>query len=191
MGGFPKAREFNFRKVVSEIIEAPNNDNALGVELHDTCINELRWIYNHFLIFRDKFVVHQTRPFQQSTLCNFDIPDIRICYLVDPVWNGETDMKAIHQRIWEINSKAPEAIRLDPSVIENPNYVLSHLFEYFDEFDSEGQTEMAFLAKENGFSSPSSTLLAHRLFGLVAKSTNNLREFAQLNLGNIKFGAKL
>ncbi len=190
LAGLSKPREFNFQKLIRDVINRSDHPNALALELRNRYIKEIRWIYHHLLIFRDKFVVHQNKPFQQSTLTDSVRGDIRICYLVDPVWYGEPARRLLEERIWKLNDQAPDAIKLAKSEISNPSYVLSHMFLYFEDFNEEQQNELGVLAKENGFSTPSSLELAHRLFRMVQDTTNVIRVYAQRPEAMIKLGSK-
>lgn len=188
LAALPKPHELNFHRVATRIMGSA--DNALLTELKDQHLKTIKWIHSHILVFRDKFIVHQARPFQQSTLTDPATGSIRISYLIDPVWYGQTELHTVHQTIMEVNERAPATIRLDPNIITNPNFVIGHLMEHFDVLDLSDQERLVELAKENGFTSPTLQVLAHKLFDFVTNTIATARIYAQRNPNAIKLGLR-
>lgn len=188
LAALPKLHEQNFRKVAIKIMSS--TDNTLLTELKDQHLKTIQWIHSHILVFRDKFIVHQANPFQQSTLTDPVTGSIRISYLIDPVWYGQTELSRVHQTIMEINERAPATIRLDPDITTNPNFVIGLLMEHFDALDLTDQERLVELAKETGFTSPTLQVLAHRLFDFVTATVATARIYARRNPDAIKLGAR-
>ncbi len=188
IAALPQPNSINFNRMVTTHLATP--ENGLLADIKRKSADSIDWLYSHILIFRDKFIVHQTRPFQLSTITNSATGDLRLSYLVSSVWYGEAETGKLHEEIWELNSQVREDVRLNRESITNPNYVLAHLFEHLDAFGANQRDELQRLAKENGFTTPSSSLLAHRLFDFIATSILIVREYSTDSYASIKLGER-
>jgi hypothetical protein len=165
----PKPREENFNSLIKQYVQC-EQDHLLWRSLLGECREIINWVYAHVLVFRDKFIIHQTKPFQQSTITDLATGYLRISYLIDPIWLGDEAKASLHKRILDVNSCAPPNIQLDLEQVSNPNFVIGHLFEHYEQFEPKLQDELVSIAKDNGFTAPNFLLLSHKIFNFVART---------------------
>ncbi len=163
----------NFRSFVDDFL---NSEHYLCSKLKQECSADFVWLYSHFLTFRDKFIVHQARPFQQSTI-NSGTDNFSVSFFVDPIWFGEENTKVFHETMWKLNERMPSSNRLDTNMIKNPNFVVGHLLQHIDLLVEHDQEILKAISKESGFTSASYQIICERLFDFIRKSVAILREY--------------
>lgn len=186
--GLSKPRKENFFTIVDKIANVP--DCELLSILNRDCFSALYWLHSHILVYRDKFIVHQNRPLQLGILTEPFSGKVRLSYLIDPVWCGDSEIARIHNEIWKLNEVAPDHIRLDRQAIGNPNYVIGHLMEHIQEFELSDRERLVELAKDNGFTTPPAGVIVDKLFEFIAKSIAIVRAYAQTAYSEIKLGER-
>jgi hypothetical protein len=177
-----------FHQLVENFMKVGSSSSPLWTQLSSAMEHDIVWVHSHVKIFRDDFVVHFEKPWQQSTIHNCDAGLLQLNFLISPDWYGQSKRKQKDELILLINSRAPEVVRTDSQLYPGTNYILSKLAEHIDLLSDDDRADVFKLVKELGFGSPTFQMLGERMLQFIERSIEILRTFAQTNRSSLNTG---
>lgn len=180
----------NYHKLIISYIESEQMHGGLWSKLQEVAKADLIWIHEHIKIFRDNFVVHHEKPWQQSTLHNCETKTLHLSFLIAPGWYGEKERNSDDQSIMQLHGEMPSTLRIEDAERAGTNFVLSHMMEYIDEFESDSRKRLIDIAKRIGFVSPPYSVVAQNVLELPMKTVSVLLEHARAHPEAIDLGKR-
>ena len=178
-------KQYPFRELVDHL---DGRENTKLQSVWQVTRNDMLWLYYQLRFYRNRFIVHATRPWQRGTTMSVYGDDFHLFVPSPPGW---LDDDVLDKEINSLLYLAPERIRNAPDDYwekARPGRLIEVLFDLIPQFGKAEREQISSLFGKKGGSTPDFKVLASRLLRLVTVGTEHLIEIAEANLVNIDLG---
>ncbi len=187
LAGVERPQAFHFH-LLAEHVEGENPRPALR-PIRQGLLAHTRWLHFWMRTYRNRFVVHATRPWQRGTVWTERADDFALFTPSPPGW---VDDAAVATEIGELLAHAPEWLQnADPNYWEKqrPLALLGRVIENIGRIDRQQiRDRVAELANRSGVTTPTFQVVASVLADFLYRATPLVLEAALAAPHEIKLG---
>jgi len=185
IGNIECPKQHPFRELVDVLDE---NQNTVLTPLWTAIKNDTLWLYYQLRFYRNRFVVHASRPWQRGTTRSLYGNDFNLFTPTPPGW---LDDEAFDAEIKSLMHLAPERIRNardDYWEKARPGRLIEVLFDMIPQFEKADRERISRLFGRKGGSTPDFATVGGRLLRMISEGAEHLTSIAEANLTTIDLG---
>lgn len=136
---------------------------------------DIHWLHMQFRLFRNKFIVHRTKPFQRGTIYDVHQGEFKLHSAIATGALTDESLSQLHSSLVDILARGPSMINRfyrdgKMSLYESKD----RLVECSHELSLRDRDELIKVAASLGFCSPTFHYLGTRLFGFIVNASKGL-----------------
>jgi hypothetical protein len=186
IGGMSGRRQHPFVELVVHLEKETNSPLS---PLWKRLKSQFLWLHYQLRFYRNRFIVHPTRPWQRGTTASVYGDDFNLFIPTPPGW---LDDRQLDEEIHALINLAPRRIRDAPSDYwekARAGRLIEVLFDNIADLQPTDREKVAELFGKKGGSTPSFQIIGNRLMEFVLLGSEILKDVANSNMADVDLGS--